>query len=335
MKVYVKIALLSVLTFLTATPVFASTVIYQIDNPKMSVNGETRNIDNRGTNPVIIDGSTLVPLRSIVEGLGGEVEWDEKEKKIILSHGTEKSAIWLNQTKITVLESANKFRLEWGVYYNGATPVIINDITMVPARLVASALGLQTWWFPHNKLVVITDSVTPSPIVPPGESAFWGDTAQTFEEALHNLLEPKIGPGLPYLNPGILDEVAIEVLNGYDAVDLDNNGNLELLLLIGLWEGSYTLAYTFENGKMNFLGRIHADYIETSTGYIVSTGGDAGYTPDIAYKYSNGKFEPILDYVQYGYNGDDAYLKLGEKTYHYDSNYNLDGVYTINYINLE
>ena len=76
------LALAAVFAF--STVVYADTyVALQIDNPQMSVNGEIREIG--GTPPTIRDGRSLVPLRSVVEAMGGTVEWDGEERKITIS----------------------------------------------------------------------------------------------------------------------------------------------------------------------------------------------------------------------------------------------------------
>lgn len=47
----------------------------QIGNPVMTVNGEEKNIDDNGTIPVVESGRTLVPIRAIIEAMGGDVKW--------------------------------------------------------------------------------------------------------------------------------------------------------------------------------------------------------------------------------------------------------------------
>ncbi|HPB34327.1 MAG TPA: copper amine oxidase N-terminal domain-containing protein, partial [Caldisericia bacterium] len=52
-------------------------IILQINNKYMTVNGVKKEIDpGRGTVPVIIKGRSLVPIRAIIEELGGTVDWD-------------------------------------------------------------------------------------------------------------------------------------------------------------------------------------------------------------------------------------------------------------------
>lgn len=58
----------------------------QIDNPIMTVNGQQKEIDpGMGTTPVIINGRTLLPIRAVVEGMGGNAEWNNDTQTVTLS----------------------------------------------------------------------------------------------------------------------------------------------------------------------------------------------------------------------------------------------------------
>ncbi|NLI56452.1 copper amine oxidase N-terminal domain-containing protein [bacterium] len=63
-------------------------IILQINNPYMTVNGVKKEIDpGRGTVPVIIKGRTLVPIRAIIEEMGGTVDWDGTARKVTIKLG--------------------------------------------------------------------------------------------------------------------------------------------------------------------------------------------------------------------------------------------------------
>ena len=51
-------------------------IVLQIGSPIMAVNGTEQNIDAEGTVPVIVNDRTLVPIRAIIEAMGGTVGWD-------------------------------------------------------------------------------------------------------------------------------------------------------------------------------------------------------------------------------------------------------------------
>ena len=51
------------------------TLTMQIDNPVMTVNGTEQEIDEgNGTTPVIVNERTLVPIRAIIEAMGGSMK---------------------------------------------------------------------------------------------------------------------------------------------------------------------------------------------------------------------------------------------------------------------
>lgn len=63
-----------------------TTITLQIGNPVMTVNGETAEIDpGRGTTPIKDNERTMVPIRAIIEALGGEVEWDETTQTVTIT----------------------------------------------------------------------------------------------------------------------------------------------------------------------------------------------------------------------------------------------------------
>jgi hypothetical protein len=52
----------------------------------MTVNGVKKEIDQgRGTVSVIVKGRTLVPIRAIIEEMGGSISWDEIERKVTIT----------------------------------------------------------------------------------------------------------------------------------------------------------------------------------------------------------------------------------------------------------
>ena len=51
-------------------------IVLQINNPTMTVNGKPFEIDpGRGTKPIIKNNRTLVPIRAVIEALGGDITW--------------------------------------------------------------------------------------------------------------------------------------------------------------------------------------------------------------------------------------------------------------------
>jgi hypothetical protein len=61
----------------TVGPVPRTIISLTVGSPRMTVNGTVKAIDARGTKPLINKGTTMIPIRAIVESLGGSVGKDE------------------------------------------------------------------------------------------------------------------------------------------------------------------------------------------------------------------------------------------------------------------
>lgn len=104
-------------------------------------------------NLVLKDDRVLVPLRFVSEYLGGEVMWQPKERRVDISKDNATIRVWIDSHLIAYGDGT------YGV--SDVSPVIINDSTYVPVRLVANALGVEVAWDGLEKCVVI-DSQIPS-----------------------------------------------------------------------------------------------------------------------------------------------------------------------------
>ena len=123
-------------------------IILQIDNPVMKVNGEEKNIDEEGTAPVIVDGRTLLPVRAIVEEIGGEVAWNAETKEVTLTHE--------DQEIVLTIDSDEGF-LNGEPQVLDAAPAIINGRTMLPIRFVAQSFGFNVDWNSETKEITISN----------------------------------------------------------------------------------------------------------------------------------------------------------------------------------
>ncbi|MDR1061294.1 MAG: copper amine oxidase N-terminal domain-containing protein [Clostridiales bacterium] len=122
-------------------------ILMAIDSPLMSVNGEEREIDpGRGTAPTLISDRTMVPIRAIVEAMGGVVGWDAGERKIDLAYGGRTVAMWLDSKDI-LADGAPK--------QMDVAPAIVNDRTLLPIRFAAENLGCEIEWIGSSREIVI------------------------------------------------------------------------------------------------------------------------------------------------------------------------------------
>ncbi len=120
-----------------------------IGNSVFTVNGETRTLDSP---PVIKNGRTLLPIRAVVEALGGIVGWSSSDKKATVSLGKNTIELWIGKPQAKVngttkwIDDAN----------HKVVPEIINGRTMIPLRFVAENLGATVDWNQDTKTVTIT-----------------------------------------------------------------------------------------------------------------------------------------------------------------------------------
>lgn len=86
----------------TVGPVPQTIITLQVGSSRMTVNGTIKAIDVQGTKPLIINGTTMVPLRAIVESLGGSVGWDAAIRRLDIQVGSYVVTIWIGKTTATV-----------------------------------------------------------------------------------------------------------------------------------------------------------------------------------------------------------------------------------------
>jgi hypothetical protein len=125
------------------------TIVLQIGNYDYTINGETRTLDSP---PIIKNSRTLLPIRAIIESLGGTVGWDPNEKKVTVTLGSTTVELWIskNTAKVngvdTLIDSSN----------SKVVPEIINGRTMLPLRFVAENLGCTVQWDGTTQTITIT-----------------------------------------------------------------------------------------------------------------------------------------------------------------------------------
>ena len=126
-----------------------------IDNPNMYINEVKQEIDpGRGTKPVIIPewARTVVPIRAIVEGLGGTIVWDGTARKVTINFKSTIIELWIDNPQAKVNGTG-----EWIDNDNhNVKPIIINDRTMLPIRFVAENLGCLVEWEEVRREIKIT-----------------------------------------------------------------------------------------------------------------------------------------------------------------------------------
>jgi hypothetical protein len=113
----------------------------------LKVNGKY--VDCGTAEPVIQNGSTLVPMRPLLSAIGCKsISWDKDTKTV--KAATEDIDIALTVGDETALVNGAKIKMI-------TAPQIINSSTYIPARFVSEAFGLKVVWDAETKTVVVTE----------------------------------------------------------------------------------------------------------------------------------------------------------------------------------
>lgn len=124
------------------------TLSMQINNPLMTVNGEEKEIDpGMGTVPLIRNNRTLIPVRSLIEEMGGTVSWNNEAQETTLS---------LNGDTIRLTVGSTDAYLNESVHTLDTPPVIINSRTFLPVRFIAESFKFNVEWDNVRQLISIS-----------------------------------------------------------------------------------------------------------------------------------------------------------------------------------
>lgn len=120
-----------------------------IGDEMMTIDGKKYEVDpGRGTKPLIVDGRTLLPVRAVVEALGGNISWNDKEKRVDINVFNKDIRFKIGSYDITWNSIPEKIDVP---------AQIINDRTMLPIRFVAQCLDYTVVeWDDSTKTVTIT-----------------------------------------------------------------------------------------------------------------------------------------------------------------------------------
>lgn len=113
-------------------------IVMQIANPVMTVNGTEKEIDpGRGTSPIIQNDRTFLPVRAVVEAMGGSVAWDGETQTVVMAMENDVLLLSIGNQTAYFNETAQTL---------DAAPVIVGERTMFPIRFIAECFGFEVEW---------------------------------------------------------------------------------------------------------------------------------------------------------------------------------------------
>ncbi|WP_141505866.1 stalk domain-containing protein [Paenibacillus luteus] len=96
------------------------------------------------TNPIIINGVSFLPLRGVIEQMGGHVQYDSGN--ITISSDNDQLKLQIRTTAAS--KNGQNITLS-------SPPLVIRGTTMVPLRFVSEGLGASVNWDEKNRLITI------------------------------------------------------------------------------------------------------------------------------------------------------------------------------------
>lgn len=142
-----SILILSIALCLCTPQVYAKS-----DVPTISVYFEDEKITFE-QDPVLLDGVTLVPFRTIFEKLGYTVSWNAATQRISAERGGSHISLGIGSS----LAGANNM-----AFYLEKAPMIMKGNSLVPLRFVAEASGATVTWDQATYNVMILKNKTAS-----------------------------------------------------------------------------------------------------------------------------------------------------------------------------
>jgi len=107
------------------------------------VGGELLALD---VNPLIIEGRTMVPMRSIFEALGANISWDNATNTVTAVKNETQISLTIDN-KVATINGENR-ELE-------VAPVLSDNRTFVPVRFISEALNADVDWDSDNQAVKV------------------------------------------------------------------------------------------------------------------------------------------------------------------------------------
>lgn len=224
-------------------------ITLQIDNPEMTVGDDTLAIDDSGTAPVIVDDRTLVPVRAIIEAVGGTVEWDADTRTVALTYGSDEIRLIIDSTTAYLNDEAQTLDV---------APVIINDRTMLPIRFIAESLGFIVDWDGDEQIITIT--------VPADEAAATDEPTETEDTTVTSEAELAVLNGLEH-RTDVEDDPVV-----YFTSDISSDAMMEIYSYLGFEpEGNVAIKLsTGEAGNTHYLDpNLIKDLVQSVDGTIV------------------------------------------------------------------
>ncbi len=124
-------------------------IVLVIGSRTMTVDGVETNLDAPAA---IVEDRTLVPLRALVENLGGSISWNARTRQVTVKARGTTIVLTIGRNTATV----NGKALAIDPKNSKVVPFVTSGRTMLPLRFVAENLGLRVNWNAKTRAVTLT-----------------------------------------------------------------------------------------------------------------------------------------------------------------------------------
>lgn len=143
-----KKALRALCLFLIVSLILPLHSLYAENSIQVLLNGSPLKFD---TQPIIQNDRVFVPMRTIFESLGYQINWDDTSQTVTGTKSDSTLSLTIGNTN--AVKNNEVVSLD-------TPPVLINGSTLVPLRFVAESADAQVNWDSASSTVMISESVT-------------------------------------------------------------------------------------------------------------------------------------------------------------------------------
>ncbi|WP_046226527.1 copper amine oxidase N-terminal domain-containing protein [Paenibacillus dauci] len=124
------------------------TIWMKLNSKSLKINDKTTMMD---TMPMVMNGTTYIPLRYLGEGIGAKVSWNAKTGEATVMAGSDTMKFWVGKDTVSV-NGQNK-------QLDAAAMVNKDGRTVVPLRSITELLGWDVKWDKNDGSITLTKSM--------------------------------------------------------------------------------------------------------------------------------------------------------------------------------
>ncbi len=223
------------------------TIDYNADPIILKINDNIIDQSSLPMQPIIINGTTLVPVREVFEALGAVVDYKSDIRQVLIIYDGKLITMSIEDKTYYIIDEQKQFSVP---------PKIINGKTMIPLRAVSEGIGLDVNWDNATRTVSITEKTINIPITDPIIEPIIEPVVDPIIEqpVIDPIVNPVITPSLPVdVSPYIFGEVP-SALADVDSINTNANSitikfSAPVSSISKTNVGDYRLIYDFNNTR--------------------------------------------------------------------------------------